>query len=175
MTAREKKTPQQRIDALTKKLQTVKTKVKNMERAKRTRQLILQGEALMARAAAGDPVSQAEWDRTIVGLTRDHDRAAFDLEPLPGSDPDHQQPVNPPPGADLSVAEARISRAISAWTENSKIPNANMEPFRVEMRDAIVAFERLSGTFFSGLKEVDRRSYGLGDRPGVLLEAVGAS
>lgn len=175
MTNRVRRTAAQIAADLRARANVAEAKAKKVERAQQTRTAIIAGETIRAMAAAGHVNAKLVWDEMLAGLKRKQDRLAFGLEPLPEPRPDDQQPVNPPPGPDLSAAEARIARAISAWTENSEIPNGNMEPFRIEMRDSFVEFERLSGSFFSGLKAVDRRSYGLSDQPGVLLDAVRAS
>jgi hypothetical protein len=173
MTVRKRKTPQQLIEMHKRKASALEKKVKNVEKAKRTRQLILHGEALVARAAAGDPVSQAEVARNLAGLTRKHDRAAFDLEPLPEPGPDDHLPVNPPapvtpPAAasPLDLAVARRKRAVEAWNV------ATTEKNRIELGDAIAAWEELTAVLWGGIEPEKRLGFDLGDGPGVVLRTA---
>jgi hypothetical protein len=161
MAGRTKRTIDQQIAEAERKLQLKKTKKKNMERAKRTRQLILHGEALVARAAAGDVDAKREVDKTLAGLTRDHDRAAFDLEPLPEPAPDNQPTGNASSADLLAAALARRSRAVDAWNADRSDGN------RAALGQAVADWERLSGVCWPGLPE--RAGYGLGDGPGELL------
>jgi predicted component of type VI protein secretion system len=145
-------------------------KVKNEDRAKRTRQLILQGEALMARVAAGSVSAKVEWDMTLAGLTRDHDRKAFDLPPLPKPQPqpgpDNQPAANPSGSDPMAVAIARHKRAFNAWEAEQSERN------RIELGQAIAGYEKLTGKCLEGLSSSDRVGWGLGDSPGELLKAA---
>ncbi len=177
MTSRTRKTPEQMIAGLERKLQFVKSKAKNMERARKTRRAIIIGEAIQASAAAGDADAKREVDKALAGLTRKHDREAFDLEPLPEPRPDDQQPVNPPPVVPPKPAgpvdvQARLDRALAAWEAAKDSPMDVLEPLRVELSQAIAGIERVSGQLWGGLRtSKDREFYGLGDRPGELARA----
>ncbi len=174
MTIRKTRTPEQRAKDAELKARALRTKANNVERARRTRQLILQGEGLAARIAAGDLDAKGEWDKTLASLKRVHDRAAFGLEPLPEPRPDDQQPVNPPPVVPPRPAgpvdvQARLDRAVAAWKSAQGSPHEVLEPLRVELGRAIAGIERVSGQLSELLEAKDRKFYGLGDRPGELV------
>ncbi len=186
MTTRKKKTVGERAAVAEAKARKLRARANDVERAKRTRQLILQGEGLAARIAAGDPSAKAEWDKTLDGLKRDHDRAAFDLEPLAKPGPDNHLPVNPPtlpplnpppvvppkPAGPVDV-KARLDHALTVWKAAEGSPRDVLEPLRVELSHAIAGIERVSGQLWPGLKtKEDRDFYGLTDRPGELARAA---
>ncbi len=192
MTTRKKKTVGERAAVAEAKARKLRARANDVERAKRTRQLILQGEGLAARIAAGDPSAKAEWDKTLDGLKRDHDRAAFDLEPLAKPGPDNHLPVNPPtlpplpplptlppvnpppvvppkPAGPVDV-KARFDQALDAWNDKTEISKEERELRRVELGEAIAGYERVSGQLWTGV--TNRRHFGLGDRPGEILRTA---
>ncbi len=157
MTGRTRKTPEQMIAGLERKLQAVKSKAKNMERAKQTRRAIIVGQIIQSMADSGDTDAKAAMAKVLAGLTRKQDRIAFDLEPLPETD-------EPPSAKPSAVALAdRLSRAVAAWNDPAQEKTPQL---RAEMVDAIVALEAATGELFPGIKPEGRRGFGLGDRPG---------
>jgi hypothetical protein len=114
---------------------------------------------------AGDAEAKRTWDRVLAGLTRKQDRLAFDLEPLPEPGPDDQRPVNPPTSDPMEAAVARRQKAVEAWQVGQSEQN------RIEVGRAIAGVEKLTGTCWENVKAGERVGWGLGDRPGQLLEA----
>jgi hypothetical protein len=173
MTVRKKKTQEQKIEGIAASLRLEKAKKKDMDRAKRDRQIYIHGAALLARAAAGNKVSQAEMDTTLAGLVRKQDRLAFDLEPLPEPRPDDNQPVNPPQSPDLTAAKLRLDRAVDVFNVDVKSPPGPQSArLRSDLIEAIVGFEKLSGEVWDGLKDPKgREAFGFTDRPGELAKA----
>jgi hypothetical protein len=165
MTTRNRKTPEQMIAGLERKLQAVKSKAKNMERQKQTRRAVILGMTIQAMADAGDPDAKRMTEKVLAGLTRKQDRLAFDLPPLPEPEPGHQPALNPS-GPDLSGAEARVGRAVKAWNDDDK-----SERNRVELGEAVAAFERLTGECWKPMASHERAGWGLSDRPGELARA----
>lgn len=154
MTGRTRKTPEQMIAGLERKLQTVKSKAKNMERAKQTRRAIILGQTIQSMADSGDADAKAAMAKVMASLTRKQDRIVFDLEPLSDAAADP-----------LPAAVARRDQAIRAWKDDKS------QAAMIEVRDSIAACEKLSGTLFERLPPTERAGFGLGDRPGELLKA----
>jgi type IV secretory pathway VirB10-like protein len=150
-------------------------KHKKEERDRRTQQLILYGLGVLAQVAAGDDDAKRVAEKTLAALTRDHDRKAFDLPPLPKPkpkpepvhQPENQPAANPPAASDpMAAAIARHQRAANAWDADRSERN------RIELGQAIAQFEKLTGKCLEGLSSVDRVSWGLSDRPGELLKVA---
>jgi hypothetical protein len=165
MTTRNRKTPEQMIAGLERKLQAVKSKAKNMERQKQTRRAVILGMTIQAMADTGDPDAKRMTEKVLAGLTRKQDRLAFDLEPLPEQGPDDQPAANPLPSNPLAVAEARRLQALKAWDDDKSELN------RVGLGEAIAACERLTGKCWEQLASDQRAGWGLTDRPGELARA----
>jgi hypothetical protein len=164
MTTRNRKTPEQMIAGLERKLQVVKSKAKNLERQKQTRKAVILGMTIQGMVDAGDAEAKFMVDRILAGLTRKQDRVAFDLEPLPEQGPDDQPAVNPS-ASDLSAAEAHVGRAVKAWNDDKSERN------RIELGEAVAAFERLTGECWKPMASHERAGWGLSDRPGELATA----
>jgi hypothetical protein len=172
---RKRRTPEQMIPGIKRRLKRVKSDAKKLEKAMRTRQAVILGEALRGMAKSGDVAAELMVNKIMAGLKRKQDRIAFGLEPLPepepepGPGPDIQpEPDNQPaanssePDLDVRALDARVSRAVDAWNNGSK--SAELQS---EFVDAVVAFETLTGRLFAGIE--DRPAFGLSDRPGVLV------
>ncbi len=170
MTTRIRRTSAQVAAELMLKATAAAVKVKNEDRAKRTRQLILHGEGVLAQAAAGSDDAKRVVEKTLAGLTRDNDRKAFDLpllpKPQPQPGPDNQPAANPSGSDPMAVAIARHKRAVTAWEAERSERN------QIELSQAIAGYEKLTGKCLEGLSSSDRVGWGLSDRPGVLLKAT---
>lgn len=166
MTTRTRKTPEQMIAGLERKLQAVKSKAKNMERAKQTRRAIILGQTIQAMADAGDADAKRAMDKVLAGLRRKQDRDAFDLEPLPDPGPDNRPAKNPPGSGLLAAAEARRALAVEAWKVGNKTPDASR--LQADLAYAIADCEKLTGECWTAISSQDRASFGLSDRPGEL-------
>jgi hypothetical protein len=182
MAIRNRRTPEQVIKGLERKLQAVKSKAKNMERAKQTRKSIIIGTTIQGFVDAGDADAKRMMDKVLAGLTRNQDRLVFGLEPLPDSKPASASPpspaakpetANPPPNRSLAEAEARLNRALESWKNTEGIDASQVELRRKELVSSIVGFEKLTGICWPGLgKPGQRNAFGLGDRPGELVGAA---
>ncbi len=163
MTGRTRKTPEQMIAGLERKLQAVKSKAKNMERAKQTRRAIILGQTIQSMAESGDANAKATLAKVIASLTRKQDRIAFDLEPLPDAGPDNQPSVNQPAPDVLAVALSARKQAIEGW----KNDRSNAQKSLVS--DAMAAVEKLTGKPWAELPAVEREFWGLTDRLGEVV------
>ncbi len=184
MATRVRRTAAQIAADLRARANVAEAKAKKVERAQQTRTAIIVGETVRGMVNAGDAEAKRIWDRVVASLTRKQDRLAFGLKPLPEARPDDNQPVNPPvlavppvvqpvpaasPPAGQVHPEDRLKRALAAWNASEKMPQAEREPLRIELGQAIAGVERVSRMLWKELPATDRRYYGLSDRPGEML------
>lgn len=133
-----------------------------MERAKQTRVAIIVGQSLQGMVNAGNANATSVWNEILAGLTRDQDRLALGLDPLPGSD-SAVKPVSGSSASDpMADAVARRSQAIKAWEGEKSEQN------RIRVGQAMAACEKLTGKVWEHLPLDQRLGWGLGDSPGEL-------
>jgi len=82
-----------RLEKLKKQQEQLKARIQNLEAAEKTRERkkdvsrkILLGALVLEKLKRGDPVAERFKAELNEYLTRDHDRALFDLAPLPKAD-----------------------------------------------------------------------------------------
>jgi hypothetical protein len=157
------RTKEQKINDLKAKLAKVKSDMRDETRKARDKRSIIIGASLEARASK-DANAKKLLDDIIAGLVRPQDRAAFDLDPLPGTAPAAAQPAAKPPAVDpLAAALAARKQAIGVWESSDKSPAA-----KAKVAEAMAAVERLTGKVWDQLDASKREGWGLGARPGEL-------
>lgn len=163
-----KRTPAEIAAAYRKLANKAEAKGKNMERQAITRRKIILGGALLSSV---DDNAVRLRNQFIESLTRNHDRLAFGLEPLPGTKNDPlpgpdsgtgDQLGAEPPVADtklwITTANDRLAAAAVAWNESQSSTH------REELVRAIFQWEEVHERCWDGLQ--DRKAFGFSDRPG---------
>ncbi len=162
MTGRTRKTPEQLIAGLERKLQLAKSRKKNLEQAQRTRRAVILGTTIQAMAESGDDDAKRAMTKVMAGLTRKQDRDVFGLPPLP----DQAQPAGKPVPASVAEIDDRIRRAVTAWNDGEKTPQA-----RAELVEAVIAMETVTRKVSTVFQPESRAAYGLGPGPAERLKA----
>jgi hypothetical protein len=167
MANRIRRTKQQVANALEKKLTGMKKNMKEEARKAESHKAIIIGKALQGRANGGNANAKRELDEIVAGLTRDQDRRAFGLDPLPKPEPEAEAAAPAPkPSVDdpLAAALAHRKQAIGVWERCDKSPAE-----KAKVAEAMAAVERLTGKVWDKMELRERAGWGLSDRPGELL------
>ncbi len=165
MATRIRRTNKQIANELKLKLQKVNSDMRDEAKKAENHKAIILGKALQSRANNGNANAKRELDEILAGLTRDQDRRAFGLEPLPEPEPEPEpEPDNQPEPGLLVIAQARRKRALEAWKGNDQSAE-----LRSEMVNSIIAEEKLTGKCWENLPLNERADWGLSDRPGELV------
>jgi uncharacterized caspase-like protein len=145
-------------------LNKVKTDMRDEVKKLEDRKAIILGKTLQARAKDGNANAKQEFDEILAGLTRDQDRKAWGLKPLPGTAP---APTAKPSAADIAAATARYEDARAAFNKGRE--TVEVGRLQAAFVEATIVLERLTGSLVSGIKPENRKGFGLGDRPGERL------
>jgi hypothetical protein len=151
-------------EALNKVKADMRDEIKKAENHK----AIILGKTLQLRAKNGNANAKRELDEILAGLTRDQDRRAFGLDPLPGNPPADPS-AKPPSAADVAAATARLDAARIAFNTGKLTPE--VLDLQAAFVEAAIVFERLTGSFAPTIPPQNREGFGLGDRPGERLKA----
>ncbi len=120
------------------------------------RRKILLGAGLIGLVGAENADAIRIYDKILGALIRPHDRAAFDMPPLEPS-----VEVESAVSDDQALYEA-AEAALVAYkaTRNTGVPRA---PFAQAWREAVIAFERKTGRFWTTTNDLEsRQKFGLG-------------
>ncbi len=155
-------------DDLKKELKKVKADMRDEIKKAENHKAIILGKTLQLRAKNGNANAKRELDDILDGLTRDQDRRAFGLDPLPGNPP--ADPAKPPPSqADIAAETARYQAARRAFNDGREtVESARLQAGYVE---ATIVLERLTGLVVTDILPENREGFGLGARPGERLKA----
>jgi hypothetical protein len=146
---------------------TAKKEVRAQARKEEAHKAILIGKSLQARANNGNAASKQELAAILDGFTRDQDRRAFGLDPLPGNP--SADPAKPPSAADIAAETARYQAARRAFNDGREtVESARLQAGYVE---ATIILERLTGSVVTDITPENRKGFGLGARPGERLKA----
>jgi hypothetical protein len=160
-----RKTPEEIVEERKQAYIDAKTAVKSKARKEEAHKAILIGKSLQARANNGNAASKQELAAILDGFTRDQDRRAFGLDPLPGNPPADPS-AKPPSAADIAAATARYEDARVAFNKGrGTVESARLQAAFVE---ATITLERLTGSLV-GITPENRKAFGLGDNPGERL------
>jgi hypothetical protein len=165
MAERIKRTKKQIANELKVKLAKVKKDMRDEVKKAENHRAIIIGKSLQSWAETNGDAKRV-LDGIFDRLTRDQDRRAFGLDLLPK--PDAAPAAKPV----ADVAANPLAAALAARAEAVKVYNATDKspPHAAELGKAIAAWESLAGHVWEKLGGVvERRTYGLGDRPGELL------
>jgi hypothetical protein len=164
MATRNRRTAKQIAEDLEARARVARSRAKKVESAQETRAAIIAGKTIRGMVDAGDAEAERVWDKMLAGLKRDQDRKVFGLPLLSPAAGDNQE-AGQPPAKPLLEIDARIVRAVEEWNK------LKSNEARDELRDAIIAFETVTGQVATTVKPEQRRGFGLGDLPGQRLLA----
>jgi hypothetical protein len=151
-------------EALNKVKADMRDEIKKAENHK----AIILGKTLQLRAKNGNANAKRELDDILAGLTRDQDRRAFGLDPLPGNPP-VDPAAKPPSAADIAAATARHDAARTAFNDGKLTPEVGR--LQTAFVEATIVLERLTGSLVTTIAPGNREGFGLGARPGERLKA----
>jgi hypothetical protein len=115
----------------------------------------------------GDKEAKLVWDRMLARLKSDADRRAFDLDPLPKK---VDEPAATPSKSELLAAAAERSKQANEVWKTDKSQAA-----KIEVGQALAAYEGLTGKISEGLPEKERANWGLTNVPGEFTSVLWAA